>query len=139
MAKKLIQRITKSSFPQWVERYIDTKRISDDSASRLKAQRDDIINYVAANGIEDDKGHMLIHIPGVALVKRERRASRVLDADFAEEWLKKRKLWLKASTTITVLDEDALLAMIYDETVPPDIADKMYSEKESFALKVTPE
>ena len=40
--------------------------------------------------------------------------SDVFDAEFAEEYLKKHKLWLKATETITVIDEDKLLALIYD-------------------------
>lgn len=129
--------ITKTSFPNHLQRFIEAKALSDEAAARLKSQRNALIDFVEKRGIQDNKGHQWMEAEGVGSAKRERRVSNVFDADFAEEYLKKAKLWLDCSTTITVIDEDAVLAAIYEGKIPAHVAELMYTEKESFYLKVT--
>ena len=129
--------ITKSTFPNHLERFLQTKAMADESAARLKTQRDTLIAFVEKSGIVDDKGHQWTEAEGIGTAKRERRVSNVFDSDFAEDWLKENNLWKECTTTITVLDEDAIVALIYTDKIPQDVADQMYTERASFAFKVT--
>lgn len=138
-AKKTLKLgITKANFGQHLQRFIESKAMATEADRRAKAQRDALNEYVAKRGIEDDKGNVWMEAEGVGRLKRERRVTNVFDADFAEEWLKGHggDLWDQCTTTITVVDEDALLALIYKEEIPEDIADQMYTEKETWAVKV---
>lgn len=128
--------ISKASLPQHVQRYLDSKKMADEAAARVKQQRDTLIAYAEENGVEDSNGHQWVEVGDFARIKRERRVTTVMDEEFVEEWLKEHKLWDQCSRIITVIDEDALYAAIYDDTIPQDIADQMFAQRETFALKV---
>ena len=130
--------ITKSNFGQHLQRFIEAKTMAAEADRRAKDQRDALNEYVAKRGIEDDKGNVWMEADGVGRLKRERRVSNVFDADFAEEWLKEHggDLWDDCTTTITVIDEDVLLAKIYEGLIPEDVVDKLYTERETWAVKV---
>ena len=129
-------KISKATLPQHVQRYIDSKKLADEAAARVKQQRDTIIAYAEEHGVEDSNGHQWVEVGDFARIKRERRVATVMDEEYVEEWLRKNKLWDQCSRTITVIDEDALYAAIYDETIPEQVADKMFTHRETFALKV---
>jgi hypothetical protein len=133
---KITLGVTKRTFPQHLQRFFESKAMADESASRLKTQRDSLIAFVEANGIEDDKGHSWVEAPGVGRAKRERRVSQAFDADAAETWLRKHKLWDECTETVTVIDEDAVLGKIYDGSIPEKVGEAWYTERESFAFKV---
>lgn len=134
--KKLALTITKANIAKVVERFLQNKAMADEAAARQRGDRDALIAYVERHGIVDDKGHQHVEVPGVGTAKRERRVSSVFDEEYAEDWLKANKLWKECTTTITVIDEDTVLAKIYDGTIPEAVGDAMYSEKETFAFKV---
>jgi hypothetical protein len=138
-AKKLKLGITKTNFPQYLRRFLEAKTMAKEATQRSNDQRDQIMAFVEKYGIEDEKGHMRVEAPGIGFAKRERKSSDVFDAEFAEEYLKKHKLWLKATETITVIDEDKLLALIYDGTIPEEVGDRMYTKKVSYAFIVEQE
>lgn len=86
----------------------------------------------------DDKGNSFIHLPepmdGVEAVKRERRVSQVLDEDAALSLITKYNLEESCLETVTVLNEDGLLAANFAGVIPDhEIAD-LYSEKETYAF-----
>lgn len=141
MAKVVRKRtsITKGNLDQHLREFLNTKTLQAQVSERLTQQRDRLAEYAEEHGEPDDKGHHWIEVPGVGTIKRERRVSSHLDEEFAEEWLKSQSLYDDCTTTIVVLDEDAILAKIYDKTIPKKVADKMYATKESFAFKVTEE
>lgn len=136
--KTLKMSITKETFPRHLQRYIETKALADEAATRLKKQRDDMIAYVEKRGIVDDKGNAWIEAEGLGRVKRERRVSNVFDVDAAMEYLTSHggDLYDQCVEMVPVVNEDALLAAIYEETIPDDVASTWYTEKETFALKV---
>ena len=138
-AKKLVRGINKTNFPQYLSRFLQAKAMANEATQRSNDQRDQLMAYVEKNGIEDEKGHVRVEAPGIGFAKRERKSTDVFDAEFAEEYLKKTKLWLKATETITVIDEDKLLALIYDGTIPEEVGDLMYTKKISYAFRVEAE
>jgi len=135
--KTLKLGITKASLPRHLQRYIETKALADESATRLKKQRDELIAYVELRGIQDDKGHAWVESEGLR-AKRERRVSNVFDADAAMEYLTEHggDLYAECVEMVPIINEDELIAKIYEEVIPEDVATSWYTEKEVFVLKV---
>lgn len=138
MAKTLKRptNITKASLAQHVKRYLDSKTLADEAASRVRQQRDGLIAYAEKHGVLDANGHQWLEIDDIGKVKRERRTSVQIDEEYTEDWLKANKMWDRCTSTITVIDEDALYSAIYEGDIPEDVADAMFTQKETFALKV---
>lgn len=86
----------------------------------------------------DEKGNSFIYLPepmnGVEAVKRERRVSQILDEDAALDLVKKYKLEDDCLETVTVLNEDGLLAANFAGIIPDDEIASLYSEKETYAF-----
>jgi hypothetical protein len=86
----------------------------------------------------DEKGNSFIYLPepmdGVEAVKRERRVSQILDEDAALELIKKYGLEEDCLETITVLNEDGLLAANFAGVIADDEIAALYSEKETYAF-----
>jgi hypothetical protein len=139
--KKVVKKpaVSKSGFGQHLARYLQTKSMHDELTTRLKQQRDALIEVVVDHGVVDEKGHVWLQAPGVGIAKRELRSKNVFDEQFAEQWLKENGLWEQCSTTITVVDEDAVLARIYDATIPKDVEQRMYTTQAVYAFKVIDE
>lgn len=131
-------RVTSRNVSKHLSEYLNMKALADQAAERLAKQKALLMEYVEANGVEDEKGHRWVEVDGVGSIKRERRVSSSMDTDYAEEWLKENGLYEECTTTIVVLDEDEILAKIFDETIPPKVAKRMFAERESFAFKATP-
>jgi hypothetical protein len=128
--------VTKASFPRYLRRFLETKEVADEAAARQRKQRDELMAFVERYGIEDERGHLRVDAPGVGTAKRERRVSDIFDAEFAEEYLRANSLWDECSTTIVVIDEDKVVAKIFEGVIPKKVSEKMYSTKETFAFKV---
>lgn len=65
-------------------------------------------------GEEDEKGHRWLKVGRYLLQKQKRQGSPVLDQKAVEEWAKSRGIWGQVTKTVEILDEDALLAYVYD-------------------------
>lgn len=68
-------------------------------------------------------------------IKRERRVSRVLSHDRAEAWLTENKLIQSCTRLEPVFDEDLMLSLNFQGTIPDDVLDSFYDENESWAFK----
>lgn len=137
MAKTLKLGIRKSNVEQHLARYLETKSLQDQAAQRVKTQRDAIIAFVEAEGIEDDSGNRWFETDAFR-AKRERRVSQQFDSETAMAWLVEQggDIHERCVEMVPMIDEDSLLAAIFDESIPEDVAESWYTEKESFALKV---
>ena len=72
-------------------------------------------------GEEDDKGNVIIELPeeveGYSSVVKQRRVSRKIDEALAEEIIIKHGLEDVLYKTIRVVDEDALMAALYEDVL----------------------
>lgn len=95
----------------------------------------EVLTYEAES---DEKGNSFIYLPepmdGVEAVKRERRVSQVLDEDAALALVTKYGLEESCLETVTVLNEDGLLAANFAGIIPDDEIADLYSEKETYAF-----
>lgn len=80
---------------------------------------------VDAEGEEDDKGHKWLQIGPFMLQKQRRQGNKSLNIEAAEEWAKERGIWEKVSDEIRVLNEDALMAYVYDHRDEAGIEDEV--------------
>jgi hypothetical protein len=103
--------------------------------SELKKQ---LSSIVETQGYTDDKGSEYIDFPeeieGFAGLKRERRVYQTLDEDKALEVLAAKKLTALCTRQITVVDEDAVRAAMFDGKLSQDDIDAMFTVKINYAF-----
>jgi hypothetical protein len=80
----------------------------------LAEYKKELSEYVDTHGEEDDKGHKWLPAGNFMLQKQRRQGKRTLDLGAAEEWARERGIWEQVSRTVEVLDEDALLAYVFE-------------------------
>lgn len=112
-------------------------------ASRKKDLRDRLALLVEMEGETDDKGNLVLGLPEICgdilALQLQRRSTRLLDADLAEDILKRRivdgqPLWDRCVEWVAVLDEGKVMAEYYAGHLTEAEVDEMYPEKESFAF-----
>jgi hypothetical protein len=98
---------------------------------RLFAQLDEI-------GEVDDKGNIIIELPeevnGFGALVKQRRVSRKIDELIADEVITEKGMADQLYKTIRVVDEDALMAALYNDELTEAEIDLMYPQKIVWAL-----
>lgn len=104
---------------------------SKEVRERLFAQLDEI-------GEVDDKGNIIIELPeevnGFGAVVKQRRVSRKIDELVADEIITEKGMEEQLYKTIRVVDEDALMAALYNDELTEAEIDLMYPQKIVWAL-----
>jgi hypothetical protein len=146
--KKIARRTTKVKVN--VRRAVTDWANYDNMAAKFAAQANEVKlmlrdTVLPEDGATDEKGHSWIMFeddpipdPGgkgdIIGIKRERRAPKTLDPDRAAALLHRKKLWDRCTETITVINEDAILAAAFDKTITEEELQSIYDVKESFAF-----
>lgn len=121
-----------------VREYKHLKIETDKLAKRQKELRDQLLEVITADGYEDDQGHMWFEfadaIDGVASLQRQRRVSRVVNDDSANEVLSAHGLWDTCTELVRVVNEDRVMAALYDDKLTEDDVDRIYPPKVTYAL-----
>lgn len=104
---------------------------SKEVRERLFAQLDEL-------GEVDDKGNIIIELPeevnGFGTVVKQRRVSRKIDELIADEIIAEKGMEDQLYKTIRVVDEDALMAALYNDELTESEIDLMYPQKIVWAL-----
>lgn len=139
VTRKIKTKLNSKTVTEVVRQYVATKAqatIFADRTDRLKGQ---LKSYVESHGETDDKGSLWVDfdepIEGITRMKMERRVIKSLDVERAEALLREIGLWDECTTTITVLDEDLLLAAAFEGKVPEAAMTEMYVTRENYAFK----
>lgn len=129
-----------------VGEYLKSRRLRETAADMESRFKGELMGMLEQDGEYDEKGSSYFQLDGILVdprndlpvlsVKRECRVSEALDEDVATEVLKELGLYDQCTTTITVLDEDAILALAFNDQIPDAAIKKMYSEKRTYAFKV---
>lgn len=127
---------------EYLERLIDeynkSREFADKANARVDELKGSLRTYVKAHGTADDKGH--VWLPAINhQLKHEKRTSVSLNTQKAEDWAKENGVWDKVKKTIEVLDEDALVALLWQNQESGEMAsilDSFYTKKDSWAFKV---
>jgi hypothetical protein len=118
--------------------YIGVRQQREVFAKKEDEYKKQLAQIVETQGYTDDKGSEYIdfgeEIEGYAGLKRERRVNASLDEEKAFDILRKRNLYDACTTTITVVNEDAVRAAMFDGKLSQEDLDAMFSYKISYAF-----
>ena len=120
----------------WIHADDAVKQFSKDKEDR----RQELLTILEETGTEDEAGHRWINWPDdpvegrIKGIKAERRVSRTLDLEAAEEYLRGRKLYNKCTQTVVSLDEDKILGLNFDGTISDADLEKIYVVSETYAF-----
>lgn len=126
-------------FNTQVREYVRLKETMDSLEKRSKELRDKILAVVDVDGFEDDKGNIVYDldqpIDGVMRLEKQRRATRKLDEEKAEEIIEAKGLGDKLYKMVRVLDEDAIMASHYEGELTEEEIDEMFPVSVVWALR----
>ena len=118
--------------------YSFLKQQIDFLEKQQKEVRERLFSTLDEIGEVDDKGNIIIELPEDvnvfgALVK-QRRVSRKIDELVADEIITEKSMEEQLYKTIRVVDEDALMAALYNDELTEAEIDLMYPQKIVWAL-----
>jgi hypothetical protein len=120
------------------KKYAFLKSQLDYFEKEQKALRALLFETLDEIGEEDDKGNVIIELPeeveGYSSVVKQRRVSRKIDEARAEEIITEHGLEEELYKTIRVVDEDALMAALYEDVLTEEEVDEMYPQSITWAL-----
>lgn len=120
------------------KKYAFLKAQLDFLEKEQKALRALLFENLDEIGEEDDKGNLVIELPeeveGYSSVVKQRRVSRKIDETRAEEIITEHGLEEVLYKTIRVVDEDALMAALYEDVLTEEEVDEMYPQSITWAL-----
>jgi len=123
---------------QEVQQYVSLKDEVTAIETRVSTLRKRILTAVEDLGEVNDKGSIVLPIndtrTNTASVVKQRRVSKVFDEDKANSLLKDKGLFESVTKTVTVLDQDAVMAAYYDGKLTDEDIETMFPEKVSWAL-----
>lgn len=111
-------------------------------AELIKAREGEIkrrlSTIVEEHGEADEKGHLWLQLPestgGYISLQRQRRVSRALDEGKAERILAAAGITEQCYRLEPVLDQDAVMAALYEGTLTEAQIDEMWPQKISYAF-----
>ena len=126
------------SIKQWVAELVTAKAQQKFFKSRQDTVTKRLKAYVEEHGYQDDQGHIWVDldepVEGTIALQMQRKVSQPLKEEKAEAILSKKGLLEECTTTITVLDQDAIMAARYDGRLTDDDIDAMFPKVVSYAL-----
>ena len=120
------------------KKYAFLKAQLDFLEKEQKELRVKLFEVVEEQGEEDDKGNIILELPeeveGYLSVIKQRRVTRKINEFKAEEIITQHGLEDTLYKTIRVVDEDALMAALYEDVLTEEEIDEMYPQNVVWAL-----
>ena len=133
-----LRNIDEEDFIAQTKKYAFIKAQLEFLEKEQKTLRTQLFEVLDAEGQEDDKGNIIIELPsdidGVSSLVKQRRVSRKIDEDKAAEIIAEHGLEETLYKTIRVVDEDALMAALYEDDLTEEEVDQMYPPTVTWAL-----
>ena len=105
---------------------------------QIKELREKLVSHIEESGEVDDKGNLILpfekDIEGYTSVMKQRRVSRKIDAGVAEQLISEKNLEEELYKTVRIVDEDALMAALYEGKLTEEEVDEMYPQTIVWAL-----
>jgi hypothetical protein len=121
-----------------LQQYLQFRRAKEKFDKNAELLKKDLMSFLEHNGEKDDRKSSFYWLEepneDVQGIKRECRVSQSLDQEAALELIHKYGLEDECLETITVINEDGLLAANFAGVIPDDEVKALYQEKESFAF-----
>ena len=125
-------------FETQARQYIFVKKQVDFFESELKKLKEQIFEYVDTSGEVDGSGNLFVELPseieGVKTIQKQRRVSRKINPEMADNVIMSKGLESELYKTIQIIDEDALMAALYEGKLTEEEIELMYPEKVVWAL-----
>ena len=127
---------------QWFKELVGAKAQQRLFKSRQEELTKRLKALVEGDGVKDADGHIWYDLPEVVEVdgkkhsqlQMQRKVSAPLREERAEEILKAKGLWDSCTTTVTVIDQEALMAAHYDGKISEAELDSMFPKVVQYAL-----
>ena len=127
-----------NDFETQARQYIFVKKQMEFFESELKKLREQIFEHVDTSGEVDGSGNLFVELPseieGVKTIQKQRRVSRKINPEMADNIIMSKGLDGELYKTIQVIDEDALMAALYEGKLTEEEIEIMYPEKVVWAL-----
>jgi hypothetical protein len=120
-----------------VKQYVSLKDEISNLEDRVKTIKSRLTKAIEAYGKTNEKGHIVLDFnegDDVTSIMKQRRVSKSFDETTADSILKSKGVYETCTKTITILDQDAVMAAYYDNILTDEDIDKMFPEKVSWAL-----
>lgn len=118
--------------------YSFAKKQVDYFEKKQKELREKLFEHIETEGESDSDGHIVLELPeeidGYRSIKKQRRVTRKINEDVAKELIALKGMEDTLYKTIQVVDEDALMAALYNGELTEDEIDLMYPQQIVWAL-----
>jgi len=125
-------------FETQARQYIFVKRQMEFFESELKKLKEQIFEHVDTSGEVDGSGNLFVELPseieGVKTIQKQRRVTRKINPEMADNVIMSKGLENDLYKTIQIIDEDALMAALYEGKLTEEEIELMYPEKVVWAL-----
>lgn len=118
-----------------LRQYLALKAEADLLSARTSELKKRLTETVEAIGEENDRGHLVLEVDGVTLTK-QRKVSKNLDMDVAEQMLKKNGIYDRCVKMVPELQENEILACVYTGELTEADIDIMFPSKITYAFLV---
>jgi hypothetical protein len=120
-----------------VKQYLGLKEQIDLLVERQSELKKRLTEAVESYGEVDGKGHIVFDAESATLVK-QRKVSKPLDMETAMQILEEKELVEECTTLVRQIDQDAIMAAFYKDSLTEAEIDSMFPEKISYAFLVKP-
>jgi hypothetical protein len=121
--------------------YIAVKKNIDQFEDRQKELKAALFLQIDEGGFEDDKGNIWLELPEAIddylSLQKQKRVSRKIDEGVAMTLIEEKGLRDRLIKTVEVVDEDELMAALYDGTLTEEEVDEMFPAKIVWALTLS--
>lgn len=121
-----------------VKQYVVIKTQLDMLNSRYVEIKERLMLAIDEYGEVDGKGHKVIDLTdgdlGVTQLIKQRKVSKTLNMEIAEDLLKSKGIYEKCITLVPTINEDAIMASYYEEKLTEEEIDSMFPVKVSYAF-----
>lgn len=130
-------RNTEESFETQAKEYSFLKKQTDYLEKQLKELREKLFSHLDESGELDSNGNVVVElstVEGYSSMMKQRRVTRKIDEEVAFALIEEKGLKEKLIVTKEIVDEDALMAALYNDELTEEEIDRMYPQNVVWAL-----
>lgn len=123
--------------------YVSVKKNIDLYEDRAKELKTSLFLHIENDGFEDDKGNIWLELPEpieeFLSIQKQKRVSQKIDkaSETAIEAIKRKGLGDRLLKMVENVDEDELMAAVYDGTLTEEEVERMFPTKVVWALTLS--